>query len=130
MSNSSDGGDIKRVDAFSDEDSDASDSEDCEIINDNSKVKSNGFFEKLKLRTMLKSKGHKKTDVFREGESDEYNSEVDGDEIDLEQPMVNYDILGVRDGTNEIHSVLIKLVEEHEEVPEDLEDRLTYKRRR
>ncbi len=100
MSNSSDGGDIKRVDAFSDEDSDASDSEDCEVINDNSKIKSTGFFEKLKLRTMLKSKGQKKTDVFREGESDEYNSEVDGDELDLEQPMVNYDILGVRDGSN------------------------------
>ena len=130
MSNSSGGGEIKRVDAFSDEDSNSSDSEDCEIIDDNSKVKSTGFFEKLKLRTMLKSKGQKKCDIFREGESDEYNSEVDGDDLDLEPPQINYDILGVRDGKDNTHSILLELIDKHEEVPEDLEDRLTYKKRK
>ena len=32
----------------------------------------------------MKQKGNKKTEVFREGESEEYNSEVDGDDLDLD----------------------------------------------
>lgn len=51
----------------------------------------------------MKSKGNKKTEVFREGESEEYNSEVDGEELNLDTPGVNYDILGVRDSKSEIH---------------------------
>ena len=51
----------------------------------------------------MKQKGNKKTEIFREGESEEYNSEVDGD-LDLDDtPAINYDILGVREGKNELH---------------------------
>jgi len=56
LSSDSDGGVIKKVDAFSDEQSIDSDSEDC-IVETDSKVKSTGFFHKLRLRDMLKAKG-------------------------------------------------------------------------
>jgi len=59
---------------------------------------------------MLKSKGQKKVDAFREGESDEYNSEVDGDDFNIEAPTINYDILDVRMGEKKIHQTLVKLV--------------------
>lgn len=49
-------------------------------------------------------------DAFREGESDEYNSEVDGDDFNIEAPLINYDILDVRKGEKKIHQNLVKLV--------------------
>ena len=52
-SDASDGGEIKKVDAFSDENSDDSDSQDC-VIETDSKVKSTGFFHKLRLRDIMK----------------------------------------------------------------------------
>lgn len=118
FSDSSNGGEIKKVDAFSSNSSDS----DCEIINEDSKIKSTGFFHKLRLRDMLKSKGQKKVDAFREGESDEYNSEVDGDDFNIEAPTINYDILDVRMGEKKIHKTLVKLVMQHEELPEDWQD--------
>ena len=47
----------------------------------------------------MKSKGAKQVDIFREGESEEYNSEVDG-EVELDTDGVNYDILGIRERDN------------------------------
>ena len=78
FSDCSDGGVIRKVEAFSDENSDASDSDDC-VIETDTKVKSTGFFQKLKLRDIMKQKNMHKVQTFREGESDEYNSEVDGE---------------------------------------------------
>ena len=95
---SSDGSDceIKKVECISDSDSD---SDDCVVEQDDTKTKSTGFFHKLRLRNLVRSKGAKKgAEEFREGESDEYNSEVDG-EIEIEDHNgMNFDILGVRDG--------------------------------
>ena len=125
FSSCSDGGDIKKVDAFSDENSEESDSQDC-IVETDSKVKSTGFFHKLRLRDIMKQKGNKKTEVFREGESEEYNSEVDGEDLNLDTPGVNYDILGVRDSKSAIHQPLMKLILRFEELPEDFDEQLTY----
>jgi len=117
-SDESEGGDIKAVEAFSDNSED--DSDDC-IVETKSKIKSTGFFEKLRLRDMMKAKGHKKVTAFREGESEEYNSEVDGD-LSFEDNGVNYDILGVRESTNKAHMPLLNLVKRFEELPEDFEE--------
>ena len=57
LSSDSDVGVIKKVDAFSDEQSMDSDSEDCVVEIAYSKAKSTGFFHKLRLRDMLKAKG-------------------------------------------------------------------------
>ena len=98
------------MEAFSDENSEESDSQDC-VVETDSKVKSTGFFHKLRLRDIMKQKGGKsKADVFREGESEEYNSEVDGEDLNLDTPGCNYDILGVRDGKNEVHQPLVNLI--------------------
>ena len=129
FSSGSDGGEIKKVEAFSDENSEESDSQDCIVETDN-KVKSTGFFHKLRLRDIMKSKGPRKTEVFREGESEEYNSEVDGEELNLDTPGVNYDILGVRDSKSEIHNPLMKLIMKFEELPEDFEEQLSYNNHR
>ena len=73
------------MEAFSDENSEESDSQDC-VVETDSKVKSTGFFHKLRLRDIMKQKGGKsKADVFREGESEEYNSEVDSQQEELEE---------------------------------------------
>ena len=78
----------------------------------------------------MKQKGNKKTEFFREGESEEYNSEVDGD-LDLDDTnAINYDILGVREGKNELHLPLLKLILKFEELPEDFDEMLTYETRR
>ena len=55
-SSASAGGEIKKVDAFSDENSEDSESDDC-IVETDTKIKSTGFFEKLKIRTMMRGKG-------------------------------------------------------------------------
>ena len=73
----------------------------------------------------MKSKGQKKVEVFREGESEEYNSEVDG-EPSIDTPKVNYDILGARSGKNQVHKPLMDLILRYEELPEDFDDMLTY----
>jgi len=52
-SSCSDGGVVKKVEAFSDECSDMSDSQDC-IVETTEKVKSTGFFHKLRLRDIMK----------------------------------------------------------------------------
>ena len=124
MSDESEGGVVKKVDAFSDEQSESDDSQDC-VIETEGKVKSTGFFHKLRLRDIMKSKGAKKVEIFREGESEEYNSEVDG-EIELDTAGVNYDILGVRERTNSIHTPLLNLVLRYEELPEDFDEMLTF----
>ena len=69
-------------------------------------------------------------EVFREGESEEYNSEVDGEQFELETPGINYDILSIRDRDNRIHQPLYDQVMKHEELPEDFENMLTFKTRR
>ena len=125
FSSCSDGGEIKKVEAFSDDNSEESDSQDC-IVETDSKVKSTGFFHKLRLRDIMKQKGNKKTEVFREGESEEYNSEVDGEDLDLDTQAINYDILGVREGSNELHQPLLKLIMRFEELPEDFDNMLTH----
>ena len=127
LSSDSDGGVIKKVDAFSDEQSMDSDSEDC-IVETDSKVKSTGFFHKLRLRDMLKAKGQKKVEMFREGESEEYNSVVDGD-ISIEVG-INFDILGVRESQSKVHQPLLAFIMHHEELPEDFENLLTFKKHR
>ena len=121
-------GDIKKVDAFSDENSE-SDSQDCIVETDN-KVKSTGFFHKLRLRDIMKQKGKGGTEVFREGESEEYNSEVDGEDLNIDADGINYDILGIREGSNEVHQPLLKLILKFEELPEDFDDVLTYDKHR
>ena len=73
----------------------------------------------------MKSKGAKQVDIFREGESEEYNSEVDG-EIELDTAGVNYDILGVRERGCPIHTPLLNLVLRYEELPEDFDEMLTF----
>ena len=93
------------------------------------KVKSTGFFQKLRLRDIMKEKGHKKTEVFREGESDEYNSEVDG-EPSLDTPEVNYDLLGMLDKEHELHEHTLGLVMMHEELPDDWENQLSWQKRK
>ena len=90
---SSEGGEIKKVDDFSDDQSMDSNSEDC-IVETETKTKSTGFFHKLRLRDIMKEKGSKKVEIFREGESEEYNSEVDGD-ASFDTPVLNYDLLEV-----------------------------------
>lgn len=128
LSSESEGGVIKKVEAFSE---DESDSEDCIVENVDSKVKSTGFFHKLKLRDLMKAKGEKKTTVFREGESEEYNSEVDGDnEVDLN--TVNYDILTVRSSASKAHTPMLELVLKTvaADLPDDYEDLLSFKRHR
>lgn len=133
FSDCSDGGVIRKVEAFSDENSDASDSDDC-VIETDTKVKSTGFFQKLKLRDIMKQKNMHKVQTFREGESDEYNSEVDG-EPSFDAPQVNYDILGIRDGKvadkpNELHTLILDLVLKFEELPEDVDDMITFEKHR
>lgn len=59
--------------------------------------------------------------MFREGESEEYNSEVDGEDFDDEN-QVNYDILGVREGKNEVHAPLLSLIMRFEELPDDFNE--------
>ena len=73
----------------------------------------------------MKSKGAKQVEIFREGESEEYNSEVDG-EIELDTAGVNYDILGVRERGCQIHTPLLNLVLRYEELPEDFDEMLTF----
>jgi hypothetical protein len=66
--------------------------------------------------------------MFREGESEEYNSEVDGDiSIDV---GINFDILGVRESQSKVHQPLLAFIMHHEELPDDFESLLTYKRHR
>ena len=127
---SSDGGGVKKVDAFSDDNSEeeSEDSQDC-IVETDTKVKSTGFFQKLRLRDIMKEKGHKKTEVFREGESDEYNSEVDG-EPSIDTPEVNYDLLGMLDKEHELHEHTLNLVMMHEELPDDWENELSWQKRK
>lgn len=115
------------MDAFSDEHS-SSDSQDC-VVETDTKIKSTGFFHKLRLRDMMKEKGHKRGEIFREGESDEYNSEVDGDDFE-DDTAVNYDILGVRDKENRSHKSLVDLIVKYETLPEGWEEMLTFKNRR
>jgi len=67
--------------------------------------------------------------AFREGESEEYNSEVDGD-MSMEDNGVNYDILGVRDASSSAHKPLLNLVMRFEELPDDFEECLTFEQRR
>mmetsp|Transcript_8654 Transcript_8654/g.10680 ORF Transcript_8654/g.10680 Transcript_8654/m.10680 type:complete len:153 (+) Transcript_8654:1570-2028(+) len=122
---SSDGGGVKKVEAFSDDNSEESeDSQDC-VVETDTKIKSTGFFHKMRLRDIMKSKGQKKTEIFREGESDEYNSEVDG-EPSIDMPEINYDLMGVLDKENDLHESMLKLVEQHEELPEGWEEQLTF----
>ena len=61
FSDDSEGGVIKKVEAFSDENSDESeDSQDC-VVETTEKVKSTGFFHKLRLKDIMsKQKGNKK----------------------------------------------------------------------
>ena len=47
----------------------------------------------------------KLTDQFREGESDEYDSEVDNIEIDTD--VMDFDLLKVKNGKNEYHAELL-----------------------
>ena len=126
FSSESEGGVVKKVDAFSDEHSDQSDSEDCVVEAVDAKAKSTGFFHKLRLRDIMGKKDKHRADIFREGESEEYNSEVDG-EIEVDTG-INYDILGVREGTHKVHTPLLDLVLHYEELPDDFEDMLTYEK--
>ena len=117
---SSDGSDceIKKVDCMTESESD---SDDCVIEQDDSKVKSTGFFHKLRLKNLVRSKGGAKKgmDEFREGESEEYNSEVDGEiEIEAESGM-NFDILGVREGDHRAHKAVVDSIFHFEDLPED-----------
>lgn len=73
----------------------------------------------------MKSKGAKQVEIFREGESEEYNSEVDG-EIELDTAGVDYDILGVRERSNQVHTPLLNLILRYEELPEDFDEMLTF----
>jgi hypothetical protein len=109
-------GDIQRVDSDSD-------SDDCEIENTDAKARSTGFFKKMLLRENLKIKPTKLT-VFREGESDEYNSEVDGLELDV--PELTYDIEGISHSSSAYHQPLLELVVKFGELPEDFENLLTF----
>lgn len=78
----------------------------------------------------MKSKGQdKKNDIFREGESEEYNSEVDG-ELDFEDTGICYDIMNVKAGDNACHAPLLDLIARYEELPDDFEEALTYENKR
>ena len=128
FSSDSEGGAVKKVEAFSDEDSDMSNSEDC-VVETKQNIKSTGFFQKQRLRDIIKKTGKGKVDIFREGESEEYNSEVDGD-ISIEDAGINYDILDVKKGENKIHQPLLDLITRYEELPEDFENMLTFENKR
>ena len=56
----------------------------------------------MKLKDTL-AKDTKKVQAFREGESEEYNSEVDGDDLDIDTQEINYDILDIGDPKNNYH---------------------------
>lgn len=119
---SSEGGDIKKVCDFSDDNSEGSESSDC-VVESSAKVKSTGFFHKLRLRDIMKQKGQgKENDIFREGESDEYNSEVDGEPSLDGEPEINYDLLDITGQDHPLHNDLLNLVKNHEELPDDWED--------
>ena len=47
----------------------------------------------------------KLTDQFREGESDEYDSEAD--DVDIDTEATDFDLLNVRNGKNEYHAELL-----------------------
>ena len=68
--------------------------------------------------------------MFREGESEEYNSEVDGEDLDIDTNVINFDILGIRDGEHHLHAPILSLVMQFEELPEDYEDMMTFKSRK
>ena len=93
-------GDVQVVQSF--ESGSDSDSDDVEIVTANDKLKSAGFFQKMYMKDTL-AKDKKNIQAFREGESDEYNSEVDGDSIDIDTAEVNYDILEVHDTKTVYH---------------------------
>jgi hypothetical protein len=73
-----------------------------EIVAGDQKLKTAGFFQKMKLKDTLAT-DKKAVQAFREGESEEYNSEVDGDSIDLDIANVNYDILNIYDTESIYH---------------------------
>ena len=64
----------------------------------------------------------KKQEVFREGESDEYNSEVDGQEMDFDTPELNFDITGIRSSKIDYHKQLLGLATKFGNLPEDFEE--------
>ena len=64
--------------------------------------------------------------MFREGESDEYNSEVDGDAVDIDAPEINFDILEINKSSNPYHKTLVNLVMKSCDLPEDFENLMTF----
>ena len=50
----------------------------------------------------------KVTDKFREGESDEYDSEAD--DVNIDTDALDFDLLKVKDSKNENHNALLALV--------------------
>lgn len=66
---------------------------------------------------------------FREGESEEYNSEVDGhseSSLDFDTPELNFDILNVREGKNVLHKPLLALVLKYGGLDADFDDKITF----
>ena len=115
------GGEILQVDQFDDEKD--SDSDDCVIETAETKAHGTGFFYKQQLKQTVKKA--KITENFREGESDEYDSEAEDLDINLEQ--LDFDLLKVKSGTSVYHQELIHLITKFGGIPEEITENLTYK---
>jgi hypothetical protein len=83
-----------------------SDSDDCVIEKEDTKVKSTGFYYKEKLKEIT-SKAPV-AQCYVEGESDDYASECS--EL-FEVPVVNFDILDVRRVENPLHKTVLNLLQ-------------------
>ena len=89
-------------------------------------MKSTGFYYKAMLRENIKDKLSPQNECFREGESEDYDSE-DADDIDFDTPVVNFDIVGVKDEAHAFHKTVMNLVAKHTEDFEELNESLTHK---
>ena len=117
---SSEGDLVKKVDSFEDSDSN---SDDVQIVTEGemkTHIKSKDHFYKNMLKDTVTKAGPMMTE-FREGESEEYNSEVDGKSVsfDFDTPQLNFDILDIREGKNALHTPLINLVLKYGDLDED-----------
>ena len=65
------------------------------------------------------------TDQFREGESDEYDSEAEDIDINLDQ--LDFDLLKVKEGQSPYHQGLVQLITKFGEIPAEITDNLTFK---
>ena len=113
------GGEVIQVD-----DNNMSDSDDCVIEEKETKAKGTGFYYKQQLKETVKKA--KVTDAFREGESDEYDSEAD--DIDVDMDALDYDLLRIREGHGEYHAELLALVMKFGGIEEEVMDSLTFKK--